>query len=229
MVHSNFALIIRSLDVWNIYTATLFHVEEHEFYFTPTGKVEAAEVSTDEALSKLVEICTQCELKVLYDTLGKKNFKTESLFWAKADKQMQHYVKQQTDKRLNTILEITSRLGIHLFFRESSKNELLKKNELSPTTSVAVPQMIFRRSEEGIDYTLHLKLSEEEVIEEISEALQFLSERRAGAILVIARSDRFEFDTNSGKMINGNVSAKLIESIFSNVLEEKYKTASTFN
>lgn len=165
MVHSNFALIIRSLEVWNIYTATLFHVEEHEFYFTPTGKVEAAEVSADETLSKLVGICTQCEPKALYDSLGKKKFKTESLFWAKADEQMQHYVKQLTDKRLNTILEITSRLGIHLYFRESSKNELLKKNELLPTTSVAVPQMIFRRSDEGIDYTLHLKLSEEEVIE----------------------------------------------------------------
>lgn len=164
MVHPNFALVIRPLEVWNIYTATLFHVEEHEFYFTPTGKVEVAEVSADEVLSKLVGMCTQCEPKTIYDSYGKKKFKAEGLFWAKADEQMQHYIKQVTDKRLNAIIETTSRLGIHIFFRKNSKNELLKKNELSLSHSIAVPQMIFRRGDEGIDYTLHLKLKEEEVI-----------------------------------------------------------------
>jgi diadenylate cyclase len=52
------------------------------------------------------------------------------------------------------------------------------------------------------------------VIEEITEALTYLQDKKLGAILVIACSDRFEFDTNTGKMINGIVSSKLIESIF---------------
>ncbi len=56
---------------------------------------------------------------------------------------------------------------------------------------------------------------EEEVIEEITQALKYLQEKKLGAILVIARSEKFEFNTNTGNMINGVVSAKLLESIFS--------------
>ncbi len=56
---------------------------------------------------------------------------------------------------------------------------------------------------------------EEEVIEEITQALKYLQEKKLGAILVIARSEKFEFNTNTGMMINGVVSAKLLESIFS--------------
>lgn len=168
MVHSDFTLVIKPLEVWNIYTATIFHAEENEFYFTTVGKVEAAEVSGDEALSKLIVMCTQCEPKVLYESFGKKKFKTEANFWAKADEQMQHYTKQITDKRLNVILEMASLQGIHLFYRKNSKNELLKKNELSLAASTAIPQMRFRKGDEGMDYALHLKLNgakeEEEII-----------------------------------------------------------------
>jgi uncharacterized protein (TIGR00159 family) len=63
--------------------------------------------------------------------------------------------------------------------------------------------------------SLNKYIIEEEVIEEISQALTFFQDQKLGAILVIARSDKFEFDTNSGNMINGVVSTKLIESIFS--------------
>lgn len=162
--NSDYALIIRPSEIWNIHVATLFHIEEHEFYFITTGKVEAVEVANDKALSELVTLCAQCEPKALYESFGKKKFRTEENFREKADAKMQHYIKQITDKKLNKLIEEASGLGIHLFFRENSKNELLKKNELSLASSVAVPQMIFNKGEEGIDYTLHLKLNEEEVI-----------------------------------------------------------------
>lgn len=55
---------------------------------------------------------------------------------------------------------------------------------------------------------------EEDVIEQISQAIKYFQEKKLGAILVIARSEKFEFDTNTGMMINGTVSAKLLESIF---------------
>lgn len=164
MMYSNFALIIRPLEVWNIYTATLFHVEEYEFYFITTGKVETDEVANDDALNKLVRMCAQCEPRALYESLGKKTFRTEKNFWEKADEKIRHYAKQMTDKKLNTIIETAAQIGIHLFFRENSKNELLKKNELTLSASVAVPQMIFNKGDEGINYTLRLKLNEKEAI-----------------------------------------------------------------
>lgn len=62
--------------------------------------------------------------------------------------------------------------------------------------------------------SLNKYIVEEEVIQEISHALKYLQDKKMGAIMVIARSEQFEFDTNSGKIINGRVSAKLLESIF---------------
>lgn len=164
MVHSNFALIIKPLGVWNIYTATLFHIEESEFYFTATGKVTAGEVSGDEALSKLAAMCAMCEPKALYDSFGKKKFKSEEAFWTKADEQMQRCIKQVADRKLGAVIEAVSGLGVHLFFRRNSKDELLKREELSVAASAAVPRMIFHKSDEGIDYTLCLGVNEEEVI-----------------------------------------------------------------
>ena len=63
--------------------------------------------------------------------------------------------------------------------------------------------------------SLNKYIIEEEVIEEISQALNHLKQKGLGAIIVVTRSDKFEFDTNTGKVINGVVSAKLLESIFS--------------
>jgi diadenylate cyclase len=63
--------------------------------------------------------------------------------------------------------------------------------------------------------SLNKYIIEEDVIEEISQALIHLKQKGLGAIIAIARSDKFEFDTNTGKVINGVVSAKLLESIFS--------------
>jgi DNA integrity scanning protein DisA with diadenylate cyclase activity len=62
--------------------------------------------------------------------------------------------------------------------------------------------------------SLNKYIVEEDVIEEISHALKYLQDKKMGAILAIARSEKFEFDTNTGKVINGVVSAKLLESIF---------------
>lgn len=164
MIYNNLSLVIRPLEVWNIYTAALFHVEEYEFYYNTTGKVEASEVVDDEALKKLIATSAQCEPKSLYESFGKKGFRNEKSFWEKADVKMQHYVKQIADKNLNTLIETAFGLGIHLFFRENNKDELLKKNELSLAKSVAIPRMIFNKGEEGIEYSLQLKLSESKVI-----------------------------------------------------------------
>jgi uncharacterized protein (TIGR00159 family) len=65
--------------------------------------------------------------------------------------------------------------------------------------------------------TFNKYVVEEDVINEVSDAIMYLLKRKLGAIIIIARSEKFEFDTNTGVLINGTVTAKLIESIF-----EKY-------
>lgn len=99
-------------------------------------------------------------------------------------------------------------IGLIVVFQPEVRKFLVSIGRRSPLGKNGFVSRLFQSN------SLNKYIVEETVIEEISEALTYLSDRRIGATLVIARSDRFEFDTNSGWLINGNVSAKLIESIF---------------
>ena len=164
MVYSNFILLIKPHDQWQLYVPTIYHAQEHEFYFRTKGKVELEEVEQDKAFRKLISLCSACEPKALYESFGKKGFRKADDFWAKADKQLQDCVKQVMDKRLVDIVKAASQLGIHLFFRKIGKEELLKKNELFLSALDIVPLMIFRKGDEGIEYRLHLRLNKDEII-----------------------------------------------------------------
>lgn len=165
MAHTNFSLVIKSLDVWGIFIPTLFHVEEDTFYFRTKGQVKMADVSADENLKRLVTLCARCESKAIYESLGKRQFKSLEEFWAKADKKIQDYVRQMVGKWLKEIIQTASQLEeVNLFFRKASKDELLKRDELLPAASGITPLMIFKKGEDGIDYKLLLKLGEGEII-----------------------------------------------------------------
>lgn len=116
--------------------------------------------------------------------------------------------------RMPLMSEILDRLvsigliGLIVVFQPEVRKFLVNLGRRSPLGKNGFVSRLFQSN------SLNKYIVEETVIEEISEALTYLSDRRIGATLVIARSDRFEFDTNSGRIINGNVSAKLIESIF---------------
>lgn len=56
---------------------------------------------------------------------------------------------------------------------------------------------------------------EENIINEVITAVGHLSARHTGALIIIATTHRVKFDTASSIGIDGNISAKLIESIFS--------------
>ncbi len=62
--------------------------------------------------------------------------------------------------------------------------------------------------------TFNKYVVEEEVINEISEAIMYLIKKKLGAIIIISNSNEYEYDTNTGVLLNSLISAKLIESIF---------------
>jgi uncharacterized protein (TIGR00159 family) len=100
-------------------------------------------------------------------------------------------------------------IGLIVVFQPEVRKFLITLGRRSPLGKNGFVSRLFQSN------SLNKYIVEEEVIEEISQALSYLQDKKMGATLVIARSDRIEFDTNTGKMINGIVSAKLIESIFS--------------
>ncbi len=58
-------------------------------------------------------------------------------------------------------------------------------------------------------------IAEEEVINETMEAIHKFIKQKVGATLVIARTDKYQLDTNSGVLIKSLVSSELLNSIFS--------------
>ncbi|MCC7029655.1 MAG: diadenylate cyclase [Chitinophagaceae bacterium] len=100
-------------------------------------------------------------------------------------------------------------IGLLVVFQPEIRKFLIVLGRRSPLGKNGFISRLFQAN------TLNKYIVEEDVIEEITNALKYFQEKKLGAIIVIARSERFEFDTNTGNMINGSVSAKLLESIFS--------------
>jgi uncharacterized protein (TIGR00159 family) len=100
-------------------------------------------------------------------------------------------------------------IGLLVVFQPEIRKFLIVLGRRSPLGKNGFISRLFQAN------TLNKYIVEEDVIEEITNALKYFQEKKLGAIIVIVRSERFEFDTNTGNMINGSVSAKLLESIFS--------------
>ena len=100
-------------------------------------------------------------------------------------------------------------IGLLIVFQPEIRKFLIILGRRSPLGKNGFVSRLFQSN------TLNKYIVEEDVINEITDSLKFFQEKKLGAILVIVRSERFEFDTNSGNMINGVVSSKLLESIFS--------------
>jgi diadenylate cyclase len=57
-------------------------------------------------------------------------------------------------------------------------------------------------------------IAEEEIINETMEGILRMKHEKTGGVIVIALSDKYQLDTNSGVLINGLVSSELILSVF---------------
>jgi diadenylate cyclase len=127
------------------------------------------------------------------------------------------YIFWKIAARQNLVLtsEILDRLAsmgliaLVVVFQPEIRKFLINLGRRSPLGKTGFISRMFQSN------SLNKYIVEEDVIEEISQALRYLQEKKLGATIVIARSEKLEFDTNSGCMVNGVVSAKLLTSLFS--------------
>jgi diadenylate cyclase len=125
------------------------------------------------------------------------------IFWLVVKKFQMPLMSEILDRMVSIGL-----IGLIVVFQPEIRKFLIVLGRRSPLGKNGFVSRLFQSN------ALNKYIVEEDVIEEISHALRYLQEKKMGAILVIAQSERFEFDTNTGKVINGRVSAKLLESIF---------------
>lgn len=127
------------------------------------------------------------------------------------------YILWKIVNKLNMVLmgEILDRLAsigliaLIVVFQPEIRKFLINLGRRSPVGKNGFITRLFQSN------SLTKYIVEENVIEEIVQALRYFQEKKLGAIIVIARSEKLEFDTNSGSVVNGVVSTKLLTSIFS--------------
>ncbi len=99
-------------------------------------------------------------------------------------------------------------IGLIVVFQPEIRKFLISVGRRSPLGKNGFISRMFQSN------SLNKYIVEEEVIEEISQALRYMQSKRLGAILVIARSDKLDFDLSTGASIHGRLTARLLQSIF---------------
>jgi uncharacterized protein (TIGR00159 family) len=99
-------------------------------------------------------------------------------------------------------------IGLIVVFQPEIRKFLISVGRRSPLGKNGFVSRLFQSN------ALNKYIVEEEVIEEITQALRTLQQKKLGAILVFHRYAQHEIDSHSGNWLNARLSAKLLESIF---------------
>jgi diadenylate cyclase len=108
---------------------------------------------------------------------------------------------------LNRIISI-GMIGLIVVFQPEIRRFLINIGKNSPFSKNGLLSKFLQSS------SLKKYVIEEESIENISRSIKYFLENKIGALLVICKSNNVDFDSNTGVMINGEVSSRLLESIF---------------
>lgn len=157
MTANDTILIISPFDMWGLNTLSLHNAVEKDYYYDIICKTESDEINdTKSKLSILIELCSKCDPQNIYKKYGKDKFRKIEDFYIKGEQKIKGYIKQLSDKNVCEAIKLADELDIKIFYRQKNKEELLKKNILKLSESEIVPKMSFRKTDNGIDYTLKL-------------------------------------------------------------------------
>ena len=162
-MHNNILLILRPLAQWDIVTAELRRVAALGRYMEPKAAVKAQWVDDeDEELRQLATVCEQLQADNIYTRYAnKKIFKHIEDFWNADNAALQQHVKHKSDERLLKAVQLAHELDIPMLYQPTDNTTLHIEDRLTfVADAVAMPVMCFRRHEEGISYTMNLRLSD---------------------------------------------------------------------
>lgn len=108
---------------------------------------------------------------------------------------------------LNRIISI-GLVGLIVVFQPEIRKFLINIGKNSMLSKNGIITKFFQSS------SLKKYIIEEDSIEQISKSIKYFLENKIGALIVICKSPNIDFDTNTGVLINGIVTSRLLESIF---------------
>lgn len=162
-MHSNILLILRPLPYWSLTGAELRRVASLGRYMEPKATVRAQWVDEgDNDLRQLATVCEQLQLDSIYTRYAnKKTFRHIEDYWSADDATQQQHVKHKSDERLLKAVRLAHKQDIPILYQPTDSTPLHIDNRLTfIADATAMPVMCFRRHEEGISYTMNLRLAD---------------------------------------------------------------------
>ncbi len=108
---------------------------------------------------------------------------------------------------LNRIISI-GLIGLIVVFQPEIRKFLINIGKTSPFSKNGLVTKFLQSS------SLKKYEIEEDSINQISKAIKYFIDNKLGALIVISKSNKIDFDTNTGVVLNADVSGRLLESIF---------------
>lgn len=160
-MHSNILLILRPLGQWDIVTAELRRVAALGRYMEPKAAVKAQWVDVDDdELRQLANVCEELQTDSIYTRYAnKKVFRRTDDFWSTHDTMLRQHVKHLSDQKLLKAVTLAQQQDIPILYAQTEGTPLHITDQLTFTTDVkAMPVMCFHRHEQGISYTMKLRI-----------------------------------------------------------------------
>lgn len=129
-----------------------------EFYSYKGKYTDNGELS--EEGRRILHLCDRCEIASLYDSFGRKKYKTEREFTEKMSGQVLDAVKSFVAKTVAEIIRRLASRNTALFLRESRLQSIYKQDAIHLLPEPLKPLLGFYRDSEKIRYTLRLAYGE---------------------------------------------------------------------
>ena len=161
-MQNHIILILRPLPYWSLTGTELRRVAALGRYMEAKAAVKAEWVAEGEAeLRQLATLCQELQTDNIYTRYAnKKLMRRMDDFWASDDATLRQHVKHRSDERLLKAVLLADSLDIPIFYQAAEGESLHIENRLTlHPEALARPVMCFRRHEEGISYTLKLRMT----------------------------------------------------------------------
>ncbi len=162
-MRNSILLILRPLGHWDIITAELRRVAALGRYMEAKAAVKAQWVDDeDDGLRQLATACEQLQADSIYTRYAnKKLFRHVEDFWSADDAMLRQHVKCKSDERLLKAVRLAHEQDIPILYQPTDNTTLHIEDRLTfMADGMAMPVMCFRRHEEGISYTMNLRLAD---------------------------------------------------------------------
>lgn len=151
--YDSMVLLLFPSALWKLYGMELRRLR-HVGNAQRQGDIITSDDGSEKDLRRIIYLCEAVRAETIYNKVGKSTFRTQKKFLEGADDKVRRHVQNIISRHISEAVMLSSKLGIHLFFKPAPHEFLEPENELHfVPTSIAL-HTLYRRTDDGLDYRL---------------------------------------------------------------------------